>query len=100
MRRFDAFAPRRWLFAVAAAIVVATATFFAVRLVRVCEREWAIERLLSSLDDPAVLGVRFSSPRFRSRHSGVRLSAAASGVLLAVRDEKTADARHAAGIAM
>jgi CHAT domain-containing protein len=100
MRRFDASARRRWWLAVAAAIVVATASLFAVRLVQIRTRERAIERLLSSLDDPAVLGVRFSSPRVRVRDSGGRLSAAASGVLVAVGDEKTADARHARGIAM
>jgi CHAT domain-containing protein len=100
MRSFDASARRRWGLGVAKAIVVATATFFAARLVQMVEREWAVERLLSSLDDPAVLGVRLSSPRFRTHDSGARPSAAASDVLLAGGDEKTAEARHAVGIAM
>jgi CHAT domain-containing protein len=100
MRSFDASVRRRWWLAVAAAIAVATAFFFAIPVVQAGRRERAIDRLLSSLDDPAVLGVRFSSPRFRGRDLGVRPPAAASGVLLAVGDEKTADARHAAGIAM
>jgi CHAT domain-containing protein len=100
MRSFHASARRRWWLAVAAAIVVATAASFAFRFVQLRTRERAIERLLSSLDDPAVLGVRFSSPSVRARDSGVRPAAAASAVLLAVGDVKTADVRQAAGIAM
>ena len=100
MRRFDASALRRWRLPVAAAIVVATVAFLAIRFVQIRTRERAIERLLSSLDDPAVLGVRFSSPRFRRRDSAIRPAAAASDAILALGDENTADARHAAGIAL